>query len=98
MTTFDVDLALEQFNKRVAANPESKQINNSSLHAGAPMIYYCRFCGCHTETLPECHVSRPKTCCDPCKVLNDHGLIATGGRVLKDPPVKTNRFEHKEPL
>lgn len=98
MTTFDVDVALGQFKKRVAANPESKQINNSSLYAGMNMIYYCRFCGVHTDTLPECHTRGAKTCCDPCKVLNDHGLIATGGRVLQDPSVAVSRFERKDPL
>ncbi len=75
MTTFDSDLALKQFNKRKKENSKKEQINNSSLRAGSPMYYYCRFCGGHTETLPENHFGAGKTVCDPCKVLRDHGLI-----------------------
>lgn len=71
---FDAELALEQYNKRKAQH-EGKQINNSSLPAGSPMYYYCRFCGCPTETLPESHMSAPKTKCDPCEALHIHGLI-----------------------
>lgn len=71
---FDSKLALEQFEKRKKEN-EGKQVDNSSLRAGSPMYYYCKFCGDHTETLPETHFSRPKTVCDPCKILRDHGLI-----------------------
>lgn len=71
---FDSKLAMEQFEKRKAENA-GKQIDNSRLYAGSPMHYYCRFCGCHTETLPESHWSRPSTVCDPCQILHDHGLV-----------------------
>lgn len=71
---FDSKLAMEQYQLRKKANV-GKQINNSSLPAGSPMYYYCKFCGDHTETLPECHISRPKTVCEPCEALRIHGLI-----------------------
>lgn len=71
---FDYKLALKQYHERKAAN-RGKQINNSSLYAGSPMYYYCKFCGVLTETLPESHLSRPKTICDPCKILHEHGLL-----------------------
>lgn len=71
---FDSKLALEQYHKRKEDN-KGKQINNGNLPAGSPMYYYCKFCGCHTETLPECHYSAPKTTCEPCKALHLHGLI-----------------------
>lgn len=71
---FDTKLALEKYKERKLAN-KGKQIDNSSLYAGSPMHYYCRHCGAHTETLPECHIGRPKTVCDPCQILRDHGLI-----------------------
>jgi hypothetical protein len=79
---FDTKIALEQFKKRKVAN-EGKQIDNSRLHAGSPMVYYCRFCGEHTETLPESHLKAPKTTCDPCKILRDHGLIDAKGNVVE---------------
>jgi len=72
--TFDKDLAMEQFNKRVEEN-KGKQIDNSRLPAGAPMHYYCKHCGAHTETLPETHTSIPRTTCAPCGHLRAHGLI-----------------------
>lgn len=71
---FDKEIALEQFAKRKLAN-KGKQIDNSSLRAGSSMYYYCKFCGEQTDVLPESHWGTPKTVCDPCKVLNDHGLI-----------------------
>jgi hypothetical protein len=71
---FDSELAMNTYKERKAAN-EGKQVDNSSLPAGSPMYYYCRFCGAHTETLSEGHWGRPQTVCDPCKILRDHGLI-----------------------
>lgn len=71
---FDSKLAMEQYEKRKAAN-QGKQIDNSRFYAGSPMYYYCKFCGAHTETLPEGHFGRAKVVCDPCKILHDHGLI-----------------------
>jgi hypothetical protein len=71
---FDFELAMRMFKERKAAN-EGKQIDNSSLYAGSPMFYYCRFCGAHTQTVPESYWGRIKTVCDPCDVLHKHGLI-----------------------
>jgi len=70
----DLDVALKQYEKRKEENA-GKQRDNSTLPAGAPMYYYCRFCGVHTETLPETHWGRPITVCDPCDILHKHGLI-----------------------
>lgn len=74
MNGFDIDLATSNFERRKAVH-QGKQINNAELPAGSPMHYYCRFCGAPTETLPECHLGKPCTCCDPCKVLHEHGAI-----------------------
>lgn len=79
MSTFDPEIAVRQFEKRKAENAEKPKIDNASLPAGSPMYYYCKFCGDHTETLPETHIRAPKVICDPCKVLNDHGLIPRAG-------------------
>lgn len=71
---FDADLALEQYHLR-REKYAGKQIDNNALPAGSPMYYYCKFCGCPTETLSELHMSVPKTKCDPCEALHIHGLI-----------------------
>jgi hypothetical protein len=71
---FDADLAMEQYRKRKSDN-QGKQLDNSSMPAGSPMYYYCKFCGIHTETLPESHMNAPKVICTPCEYLHAHGLI-----------------------
>lgn len=71
---FNAEVAMEQFKKRKEEN-KGKQIDNSSLPAGAPMFYYCRFCGAHICTLPEGHTQLISTVCHPCKILRDHGLV-----------------------
>lgn len=72
--SINLDVAMRQFKKRKKAN-KGKQVDNSSLYAGSPMYYYCRYCGELTECLPESHWNSPKTVCDPCDVLHQHGLI-----------------------
>ena len=73
--SIDFTVAIAQFHKRKKANEKVKRIDNASLPAGAPMTYYCAYCRDHTETLPESHMSRPKTVCDPCQVLVNHGMM-----------------------
>ncbi len=70
---FDIKYAIEQFKKRKEEN-DGHQRDNATLPAGSPMYYYCRYCGIHTETLPETHMSTPKRVCDPCVVLKDNGF------------------------
>jgi hypothetical protein len=71
---FDHELALTNFHRRKEEN-KGKQIDNSSQPAGSPIRYYCRYCGAHTQTLPECHNDRIKTVCDACEPLVLHGCI-----------------------
>lgn len=70
----NLEVAMEQFHKRQAANV-GQQVNNSRLPAGSPMYYYCRYCGAHIITLPEGHFQTVCTVCRPCDVLREHGLI-----------------------
>ena len=74
MTEFNADLAMANYLKRKEEH-KGKQVDNSRLPAGSPMYYHCKFCGCPTQTLPELHSGIPKTVCDPCKVLHEHGCI-----------------------
>ena len=73
--TENLKVAMAQFKKRKAQSAKKKQIDSSSLPAGSPMYYYCRFCGELTEVLSEGHINRPRTVCTPCEFLNQHGLI-----------------------
>lgn len=75
--TFDRKAAIALYWERVDKTRKQERIDNSSLHAGSPMYYYCRECGVHTETLPEGHWGRPKTLCDDCILLRDSGGIPT---------------------
>lgn len=70
----DLKVAMAQFKKRQKEN-KGKQIDNSSLYAGSPMYFYCRFCGCQTAVLPEDYTCTPKRVCDPCEILHAHGLV-----------------------
>lgn len=73
--TFDAKLAMQKYEER-KAHYAGKQIDNSSLPAGSPMYFFCKFCGAPTDTLPEGYfLSRPKMVCDPCEMLHVHGLI-----------------------
>lgn len=70
----DLKVAMEQYRLRKKAN-QGKMINNSSLPAGSPMYFYCRFCEVPTATLSENYTVTPSTICDPCGVLHLHGLL-----------------------
>lgn len=75
MFKLDSEVAMAQFEKRRAANAKRGRIDNAALPAGAPMFYYCRFCGAQTETLPESHNKAPRVTCEACEVLVAHGLV-----------------------
>lgn len=62
-----------------------KQINNSDLHAGAPMYYYCRACGHQSDCLPEEHFGSPLKFCSPCQHLLDVGMIKKDGSLRLHP-------------
>jgi hypothetical protein len=66
---------VEEFILRCQMSRETKRVDNSSLPAGAPMVYYCHACGAHTVTLPELHFSRPPRYCDACEDLRKEGLL-----------------------
>jgi len=75
MTEINTEIAMETYHKRVEDNKDLTHIDNGSLYAGSPMYFYCRKCRTQTDVLPESYITRPKTICDPCKILEDHGLI-----------------------
>lgn len=67
------EAALQALRERRANQPE--QIYNASLPAGSPMYYYCDSCGHLADTLPEAHVSTPRSFCDECQALQDLGWL-----------------------
>lgn len=69
------ELAFEQFVRRLSYANMCEKIDNSGLHAGQPMYFYCRDCGVPTETLPEDFLFPPISQCGQCKGLEDHGWL-----------------------
>jgi len=74
---------LREMKKRIKEN-EDKQVDNSSLRAGACMQYYCRMCGVLTTVLAESDFfSQIETHCGPCKQMIDCGYSVTSERFLE---------------
>jgi hypothetical protein len=71
---FNRESAMRAFRKRKDMNM-GKQINNSSLQAGSPMYFYCRFCGVQTDVLPESYTTIPCKICSECDHLHELKLI-----------------------
>lgn len=72
---FDFEIAKKEFYRRYHEY-HGKEIDNSSLPAGAPMYYYCSGCSILTAVLPELWVSGgPPKYCEACKILADNGLL-----------------------
>jgi hypothetical protein len=77
MTTYELSFEVMEveFLRRCKEN-QGKQIDNSSLRAGAPMYYYCHGCGALVATRPEGWFGEsPERYCDGCKILADHGML-----------------------
>lgn len=65
--------ALALLEERIANRPE--QIDDSKLHAGSPMHFYCVRCGHLSDTLPEMYTWPPKKLCKECQNLKDLGWL-----------------------
>ncbi len=75
MYKLNFDVMKEEFFRRCKEN-QDKQIDNSSLRAGAPMYYYCYGCGVLVATKPEGWFGEsPERYCEGCKILADHGML-----------------------
>lgn len=62
-------IALGKLQRRMKNPP--KQINNSALHAGSAMYFYCVICGWLSDELPESYTCSPKKYCGPCRELKE---------------------------
>jgi len=69
------DHALEQFVRRRRYAVSIEKVDNSGLHAGSPMYFYCKECGIPTEVLPEDYLFAPIRFCSQCQGLQTHGWL-----------------------
>ena len=73
----DMELAkqesIRQFVNRKQHAPA--RIDNSKLHAGSPMYFYCKYCDHMADVLPEDYLCRPRQECSQCLELVNQGWI-----------------------
>jgi len=65
--------ALEGLAERRAVNRDRPRIDNASLPAGAPMVYYCIGCGADI-VVPEDWLTKPD-CCPQCAAMVKLGWL-----------------------
>lgn len=65
-----LEKACEQFVRRKRYADKLLKIDNSGLHAGSPMYFYCKHCGTPLEVLPEDFLFPPHSECSQCYGLN----------------------------
>ena len=84
MPDFDFKVATAEFKLRRQKHSKTPRIDNSSLHVGSPMYFYCK--GCHIQhcTKPENYTSSAPKYCDACEPLAKHGMIARLIEEIKD--------------
>ncbi len=69
------ETACEQFVRRKRYAVQIEKIDNSGLHAGSPMYFYCNDCGIPTEVLPEDYLFSPISQCSQCQGLKKEGWL-----------------------
>lgn len=69
------ELACEQYVRRCRYAISIEKVDNSGLHAGSPMYFYCRQCGIPTEVLPEDYLFPPQKECSQCTGLKSEGWL-----------------------
>jgi len=55
------------FRQRKAYWANRERVDNSRLHAGSPVFYYCQLCGAEI-TMPEIHIAPAPLFCTECIV------------------------------
>lgn len=65
--------ALKALAARRKANKSRKRVDNSSLHAGSPMYFYCVTCG-EEIVVPENYTTKPDLCTE-CQALKSAGWL-----------------------
>lgn len=75
--------ACEQFVRRRQYAILIEKVDNSGLHAGSPMYFYCVECGVPTEVLPEDYIFAPIRECSQCKGLHTHNWLEDAKNLAK---------------
>ncbi len=58
---------------RIRKETAPNKIDNSGLHAGSPMYFYCVDCGWLSDVKEESYTSLPRKFCSSCKFIRDMG-------------------------
>lgn len=72
-TTQGKEFALKALAERREKNKTKEKIDNSSLHAGSPMVFDCIACAGNIW-VPETYMTRPKLCGE-CQALKELGWL-----------------------
>ncbi len=75
--------ACEQFVRRRQYAIKIEKVDNSGLHAGSPMYFYCIECGVPLEVLPEDYIFAPIQECSQCKGLSTHNWLEDAKNLAK---------------
>jgi hypothetical protein len=67
--------AFDQFRRRRLYAAQIEKVDNAELHGGAPMYFYCRYCGVPAEVLPEDYLFPPLRVCSQCEGLKTAGFL-----------------------
>jgi hypothetical protein len=81
------DKACEQFVRRRRYAVQIEKIDNSGLHAGSPMYFYCKDCGIPTEVLPEDYLFQPLRQCSQCQGLHQQGWLEHAKKMAQEEEV-----------
>ncbi len=73
-TTQGKQHALKELRTHRKVNAGRKKVDNSQLHAGSPMYYYCKSCS-QPIILPEDHTCPVPALCDECQALKQLGWL-----------------------
>ena len=80
---YNKDKACEQFIRRKNYAAQIEKIDNSGLHAGSPMYFYCKECGIPTEVLPEDYMFPCLRMCSQCQGLESHGWLQDAKNLIQ---------------
>lgn len=76
--------ALDQFLRRQKYSRQIAKIDNSGLHCGSPMYFYCNHCGIPTEVLTEDYLFAPIQSCSQCQGIEKQGWLAKFKEIKND--------------
>lgn len=67
------DFAFKLF--EIRKNSKKQVIDNTKLHAGEPMYFYCKHCGILCDVVEEQYLFTPYEVCSQCKGMEERGWL-----------------------